>query len=437
MEEIMYQKSYQEYKAELDAELQRTAEGFVRIGYLLRVAQDTNILSESGYANVNEFAMKEYGLDKSQVSRFIRINERFSEGGYSERLQENFRGYGNAKLGIMLTLPDEINAELSQNFSKTEIQTIKEEFDEENRITDLEVLMEGQDEQIPATERNLYKVLWQLGKSEPEMYVKLHGACKDGEKAVYETMVPDEEKIFTVRLQGVGKLMLTFKGMDKPVTLINMRNSEEKEQYEWKDAFSCIERLMEADLEAKASWSELYGEEFPKKPEVAPVQQEKKETPRKESKVHTVKKPEPKTPEPKQEPEEQIEGQDNIMDHPEYLPDSMKENAAAVIEKKELENVTKDAEIVEKTPLDEPETTINTKSEVVSELPAAVMEESEDWEEKLEEIWDRMELNAAKLNLFVQDYKGNYEDISKECLQAAYQNAVDMAADLERIVNHG
>ena len=72
MEQIIeYQKTYQEYKAELDGELQRTAEGFVRIGYLLKVARDTNILKESGYTNVTEFAKAEYGIDKTQVSRLI------------------------------------------------------------------------------------------------------------------------------------------------------------------------------------------------------------------------------------------------------------------------------------------------------------------------------------------------------------------------------
>ena len=50
MDVITYQKSYREYKAELDSELQKTAEGFVRIGYLLKVARDTNVLAESGYS---------------------------------------------------------------------------------------------------------------------------------------------------------------------------------------------------------------------------------------------------------------------------------------------------------------------------------------------------------------------------------------------------
>ena len=52
MEELMYEKSYQEYKAELDNVLEKTAEGFVRIGYLLKVARDTNVLAESGYSTV-------------------------------------------------------------------------------------------------------------------------------------------------------------------------------------------------------------------------------------------------------------------------------------------------------------------------------------------------------------------------------------------------
>ena len=58
-------RSYQEYKAELDSELSKTAEGFVRIGYLLRLAEDTDILKESGYSSVLEFAQAEYNIDKT------------------------------------------------------------------------------------------------------------------------------------------------------------------------------------------------------------------------------------------------------------------------------------------------------------------------------------------------------------------------------------
>ena len=77
MNELTY-GSYQEYKEALDRELNRTAEGFVKIGYLLKIARDTDILKESGYHSLTEFAQAEYNLDPSQVSRFIAINDRFA-----------------------------------------------------------------------------------------------------------------------------------------------------------------------------------------------------------------------------------------------------------------------------------------------------------------------------------------------------------------------
>ena len=121
MELMEYTKTYQEYKQELDAVLTRTAEDFVQIGYLLKVARDTNILAESGYATVTDFAKAEYGIDKTQVSRFISINDRFSEDGYSDHLLTSYKGFGYAKLTLMLQIPDEINEVLPPTLSKAEI----------------------------------------------------------------------------------------------------------------------------------------------------------------------------------------------------------------------------------------------------------------------------------------------------------------------------
>lgn len=64
--------------------LNRTVEDFVMTGYLLKQGRDTDILKDSGYSNVNEFAWAEYKLEATQVSRYIRINDRFSEGILSE-----------------------------------------------------------------------------------------------------------------------------------------------------------------------------------------------------------------------------------------------------------------------------------------------------------------------------------------------------------------
>ena len=91
MELVQYQ-DYEEYKKAMNTVLNRTVEDFVMTGYLLKQGRDTDILKNSGYNNVNEFAWAEYKLEATQVSRYIRINDRFSEGGYSPRLQEHYKG---------------------------------------------------------------------------------------------------------------------------------------------------------------------------------------------------------------------------------------------------------------------------------------------------------------------------------------------------------
>ena len=48
-------------KSALNTELNKTANSFVRIGYLLKLARDEQILNGSGYTDVNDFAQKEFG----------------------------------------------------------------------------------------------------------------------------------------------------------------------------------------------------------------------------------------------------------------------------------------------------------------------------------------------------------------------------------------
>ena len=75
MNEITYQKSYQEYKEELKTELNRTVESFVRIGYLLKVARDTDILKQSEYDNVVEGLQKI--ADAKAKEKFIASEKKF------------------------------------------------------------------------------------------------------------------------------------------------------------------------------------------------------------------------------------------------------------------------------------------------------------------------------------------------------------------------
>lgn len=283
MEEIVYQKSYQEYKAELDAELTKTAESFVRIGYLLKVARDTDILAESGYETVTDFAKAEYGIDKTQVSRFIHINDKFAEGGYSDHLIPAYQGYGHAKLTLMLSLPDAVNEGLSPNYSKAEIQSIKDEVDAEGKVTDIERMLE-QEEPCMQEQSSVEKVIRQLACDEPELFVEIAKSLKDEAwtiEDIKERMAPDGERTFSIRIPGEGRSMLML-NHEADARIVNVRTGE-LETAGWGELGNAWMSLMNFDSEPEKRWSELFCMPYPvKKAAVAPVQQV---TPKKESKV--------------------------------------------------------------------------------------------------------------------------------------------------------
>lgn len=323
MELVQYQ-DYEEYKKAMNTVLNRTVEDFVMTGYLLKQGRDTDILKNSGYNNVNEFAWAEYKLEGTQVSRYIRINDRFSEGGYSPRLQEHYKGFGYAKLALMLTLPESVAEELTPAYSKSEIQTVKEEIESEEKITDIEVILEGEKEEQKELD-NLEKVIHQICMDEPELYLKLHEAVRAsvGTGRIKEVLAPDGDKLYSVRPQGCGRIML-YLNDEKDEVILQVVRQGLKEKFAWENILSYLVLITEEE-DAKQNWEELYGQKYPEKERIAPVQPKKEK--RKESKV--VKAKEPKI--QKQEKEKPVElpsdipGQTEIeKDFPEMLPEPVK-----------------------------------------------------------------------------------------------------------------
>ena len=57
----------------------------------------------------------------------------------------------------MLSLPDSVNEELTPDFSKSEVQQVKDEIDEEKKTTDIEVMLEEKDSVQQSFNTNLEK----------------------------------------------------------------------------------------------------------------------------------------------------------------------------------------------------------------------------------------------------------------------------------------
>ena len=254
---------FAEYEKAFDEEVDRVELGFVRIGYMLRYALDTDILQDSSYTSMEEFAYAKYKIDKSQASRFIGINRRFSEGGYSDCLKEQFKGYGVAKLGELLTLPDEIIEVLPEDLSRSAIQTVKKEIREEEKISDLEIMMEEPEGNGGSLLDQWMEVYF---REHPEKYLQIRNLYlgTDWERMAADILAPSGTAAETARIPGTGKMILAIKGSDQNPVLMNVRTME-KESYSWPECAESLRRLCPYTMEPKRAYEQHYGIPFPEK----------------------------------------------------------------------------------------------------------------------------------------------------------------------------
>lgn len=228
MEGLREIQNYEQFKKALDTELADQAAGFVRTGYLLKVARDTDILASSGYSTVAEFAKAEYGLEKDVVSRYIAINDRYSEGGYSEHLQERYEGYGVGKLQDMLTLPADVVELIPPEMTRKEIAKVKAEVKEEEEITPVEVALESPDDDMEDMSLS-EKAIYQYAKDNPE---KWNAICEWTDSPTAESfmdiLAPSGVAVLASRPAGTGKVLISIKTESEQVETLAVRTGEKE-----------------------------------------------------------------------------------------------------------------------------------------------------------------------------------------------------------------
>lgn len=455
MNELVYNKSFNEWETELKTEITRAADSFVRIGYLLKVARDTDILQGSGYSNVVEYAKAKYGLDKTQVSRFVSIHDRFGVEG-SPELQEKYKNFGYSKLVIMLQLPNELNEELSPEYSKSEINALKTELDEEAKISDLEVYAESREastQNYNLLEQSIYKIC----EDNIDTYKRLHRAITTDigvdESNIVELLAPAGEKIYSVHITGAGRNAVSIKKDDAYIHTINLRTNE-KENWTLNEAVIAVRKMIDnSEDDVKLSWQQLYNQSWPSDEihEVAPVQQspafrkEKKVTTAKVDKPKPVEPPKPIEPVKTIEPEEQLPGQDTILNHPEYMPEDKVEMPTKAINT-ECENNSKEvidvpARVVEENNDNLSPGTNAKSSEMITDKPdfeadMAAVESINEKEESDTDIRDGVIAMALNIAGVLQD-RVNDDKIPVSMLNTLHSTAISISDKLEILMRRG
>lgn len=392
MKELQTKKSYKDFKTELDNELKKSVESFVRIGYLLKVARDTDILYESGYPNMQEFAKAEYNLSKDQVSRFIAINDKYSIDGYSDRLQEKYEGYGVAKLAEMLTLPEAVADIIVPEMTRAEIQEIKREVKEEQEVSDIEVILEKKDtnlEDMNLTQKFMHQYFYENRLDFIGMAAVIQGELKTTEEEVEEMLqilAPSGIATKKVRIAGIGKLFLSIKGKDNNLNLVNVRTNE-TEEMSWINFLDDVCSLY-GNRASKKDWEAYYNEPFETENEkVAPVQPKKEYV------------------SPEIEEVDQLPGQMNMNDFPETIPKSGQTADNTQTETQEnVEKIKYEEESTDEIP------NVEGIAEIVEEKIAENVEkiECEDTRNDVEEVDRKAIENAQELTraIVIKDYEG-------------------------------
>ncbi len=442
--EVLAFARYQDLEMAADRTAVKIKEGFMEMGYILKVARDTDILAGSGYMSHEEFAEKRYGLDKGTVSRYIRIVERFSVGGNSHVLQEGYRNIGFAKLSLMLHMPDAIAEEITESYSKQEVQAIKEEIDAEHAVSDIEVAIEAATAPEPEKEGSLLeRAIRQLGKEQQDLYRKLHEVYAIGGIAannmMMDVLAPQGDATYMVRIAGTGRLMLSFSGSSASVT--NVRSCD-KERYAVEDVSAAVARIIHAGPVA-ASWEQEYGEPMETAPEPAADRQEapKKEK-RKASKV--VKAAPPKAEKEHEdrmpakaaaeeagpEPGEQLPGQMEVMDYHEAIPDAHYEEIIEPPPVADVDNFGhEDGMEMDKAAAGAEEAATDMDVPPCGDEEEAAVDAAMYREELWTEAWKN--LDSLRKYFSVWDERS----IPMESLEKAYRDAISLEAAIEKLMD--
>ena len=375
MEELRNIENYEQFKQALDTELANQAAGFVRTGYLLKKARDTDILAASGYNTVAEFAKAEYGLSKDIVSRYIAINDRYSEGGYSDRLQDKYEGYGVAKLQDMLTLPIEVVDLISPEMTRKEIAEVKAEVREEEAISPVEVAIEGEDVQQADMDLS-QKAIFQYAKDNPEIFKKLLKWKKDGDSEELESILaPSGIAVLASRPQGIGKVFTSFKGEGQPVDILAVR-SNEKQTLSMDEYAEKVREVFTPMADMPDAYEKTFG--------VAPVQPEN--VPEKPENV--PKKPETVSEKPESEPEKP----ESVPEKPESVPkepENVEKTECEVLSGEVVDNETEETH--EEKATEEAPAAAGLEKNVLRGYAAAVSSSIK----KLDRLWENRELEKC------------------------------------------
>ena len=117
--------SYDSAKSIIRRDLESMSRKFITIGYYLKLIRDNEMYRQDGFRDIWEFAQDTYGISKSTCSRWMAMNDKFSQDGNTPYLKEEYRDFGKSQLQEMLYLTDEQMEQARPDMTAKEIREIR------------------------------------------------------------------------------------------------------------------------------------------------------------------------------------------------------------------------------------------------------------------------------------------------------------------------
>ena len=248
---------------------------FVKTGWHLSRIDRSGAYKLKGYHSVTEYARETFGMAPDGVSRFIHVYEKYSIQGDSPELREEYRDFNFSQLTEMLQLPEDDHAMIRPETKREDIRDLKKfnkqsEHNPDNLLNwqqdPDDIIREAVKEFFKARKKDLNEIYDQYGVGPyPEEEIKKMARFLYHEK---------KKKFQTNRV-----FVMLY-----PDQVFIKSSDGELHDIAWPEFFQTMGSIFDGSAAGKDTWEKYFN------------------------------------PDPDGEFEEQIPGQDNIMNHPEYLP---------------------------------------------------------------------------------------------------------------------
>lgn len=243
---------------------------FVKTGWHLSRIDRSGAYKLKGYHSVTEYARETFGMAPDGVSRFIHVYEKYSIQGDTPELREEYRDFNFSQLTEMLQLPEEDHAMIRPETKREDIRDLKKfnkqsEHNPDNLLNwqqdPDDIIREAVKEFFKARKKDLNEIYDQYGVGPyPEEEIKKMARFLYHEK---------KKKFQTNRV-----FVMLY-----PDQVFIKSSDGELHDITWPEFFQTMGSIFDGSAAGKDTWENYFNPE-----------------------------------------EEQIPGQDSIMNHPEYLP---------------------------------------------------------------------------------------------------------------------